>query len=49
MTGTGASVFAVFTQQEQAQKVLEMLPQGVSGFVAQGINRSPLHALCSVA
>lgn len=49
MTGTGASVFAVFTQRDQAQKVLDMLPQGISGFVAQGINRSPLQTLCAVA
>jgi 4-diphosphocytidyl-2-C-methyl-D-erythritol kinase len=48
MTGTGASVFAVFSQQEQAQKVMDMLPQGVSGFVARGLNRSSLYSLCSV-
>lgn len=48
MTGTGASVFAVFTQQEQALKIKDKLPHGVSGFVAQGVNHSSLHSLCSV-
>jgi 4-diphosphocytidyl-2-C-methyl-D-erythritol kinase len=43
MSGTGASVFASFTSREQAVIVLEQLPLGFTGFVAQGVNRSPLH------
>ena len=43
MSGTGASVFASFTSREQAAAVLEQLPPDFTGFVAQGVNRSPLH------
>ena len=43
MTGTGAGVFAAFTDAESAHRVLEQLPQGWSGLVAAGRNRSPLH------
>ena len=43
MSGTGASIFASFTSREQAVAVLEQLPLDVTGFVAQGVNRSPLH------
>jgi 4-diphosphocytidyl-2-C-methyl-D-erythritol kinase len=43
MSGTGASVFASFRTREQAVAVLEQLPQDFTGFVAQGVNRSPLH------
>ncbi|WP_395342624.1 4-(cytidine 5'-diphospho)-2-C-methyl-D-erythritol kinase [Ningiella sp. W23] len=43
MTGTGASVFAVFASAQQANEVLSKLPKGVNGFVAKGVNRSPVH------
>ncbi len=43
MTGTGASIFAVFTSFEQAQEALEHLPENVSAFVAKGCDVSPLH------
>jgi 4-diphosphocytidyl-2-C-methyl-D-erythritol kinase len=43
MSGTGASVFASFASREQAVAVLEQLPLDFTGFVAQGVNRSPLH------
>ncbi|WP_371195252.1 4-(cytidine 5'-diphospho)-2-C-methyl-D-erythritol kinase [Glaciecola sp. SC05] len=43
MTGTGASVFAIFDNKAKALEVLENLPEGVRGFVAKGVNRSPLH------
>jgi 4-diphosphocytidyl-2-C-methyl-D-erythritol kinase len=43
MSGTGSSVFASFTSREQAVAVLEQLPLEFAGFVAQGVNRSPLH------
>ena len=38
MTGTGASVFAKFQNKEQAEGVLELLPNHMRGFVAAGIN-----------
>ncbi len=52
MTGTGASVFAAFETEAEAQQVLaqaELLneadtgPGNVSAFVAKGVNESPLH------
>ncbi|MBU2871191.1 4-(cytidine 5'-diphospho)-2-C-methyl-D-erythritol kinase [Colwellia sp. E2M01] len=42
MTGTGASVFSRFSSQEEAQALQAKLPQGISSFVAQGLNKSPL-------
>jgi 4-diphosphocytidyl-2-C-methyl-D-erythritol kinase len=43
LTGTGACVFAAFESQAAAQAVERQLPAGWSGFVARGVNRSPLH------
>lgn len=52
MTGTGSSVFAAFSKEAQARAVLAQLPTrssgplaGLKGFVARGINRSPLGEL----
>ena len=42
MTGTGSCVFAGFDKQQQAESVYEKLPQGWKGFVAKGLNNSPL-------
>jgi 4-diphosphocytidyl-2-C-methyl-D-erythritol kinase len=42
LTGTGACVFAAFSNRDAAQQVLEQLPARLSGFVARGLNRSPL-------
>ncbi|SBO10885.1 4-diphosphocytidyl-2-C-methyl-D-erythritol kinase [Vibrio mediterranei] len=42
LTGTGSCVFSEFNNEEEAEKVLEMLPDNVSAFVAKGCNRSPL-------
>jgi 4-diphosphocytidyl-2-C-methyl-D-erythritol kinase len=42
LTGTGASVFAVFTSREAARAVQREVPQAWQSFVAQGLNRSPL-------
>jgi len=42
MTGTGACVFVDFESQQQAQKVLEILPENWQGFIAKGCNESPL-------
>lgn len=42
MSGTGASVFVAVADQQRAREVLQDLPDGWRGFVAQGLNRSPL-------
>lgn len=47
LTGTGACVFAQFATAEEAKKVLQSLPKHLPGFVAQGVNQSPLFALTS--
>ncbi len=52
MTGTGASVFASCADRDQATAILSRLPAVPSslllaecrGFVARGVNQSPLHA-----
>lgn len=43
LTGTGACVFGEFESQDAASKVLINAPEWVHGFVAQGVNISPLH------
>ena len=43
MTGSGACVFAEFETKAQADAVQSQLPPGMSGFVAQGLERHPLH------
>lgn len=48
MTGTGASVFAVFDAKENADKVLRLLPDCYAGFVAKGVNRSGLHVALGI-
>ena len=42
MTGTGGCVFAAFETEADAQAVAVQVPANWSGFVARGINRSPL-------
>lgn len=42
LSGTGASVFTCFTQQAEAQQVINQLPANYRGFVARGINQSPV-------
>jgi 4-diphosphocytidyl-2-C-methyl-D-erythritol kinase len=42
LTGTGACVFAAFDSAEEARRVLDRLPADWDGFVARGLNRSPL-------
>ena len=44
MTGTGASVFAPFGSEDEARAALAHLPGNWQGFVARGVNRSPLRA-----
>lgn len=43
LTGTGACVFAVFSERDTAERVLAQMPAGLTGFTARGLNRSPLH------
>jgi 4-diphosphocytidyl-2-C-methyl-D-erythritol kinase len=42
MTGTGSSIFASFDTRVAAEQVFEALPSELRGFVAQGINKSPV-------
>jgi 4-diphosphocytidyl-2-C-methyl-D-erythritol kinase len=42
LTGTGSCVFAGFADRSQAEAALYGLPGGWSGFVALGLDRSPL-------
>ena len=44
MTGTGGCVFAAFDSEAEARAVADQLPDHLSGFVARGVNRSPLLA-----
>ena len=43
MTGSGACVFAEFARQEEADALYKELPAAMRGFVAQGLERHPLH------
>ncbi|MFU2317446.1 4-(cytidine 5'-diphospho)-2-C-methyl-D-erythritol kinase [Rahnella sp. PCH160] len=43
LTGTGACVFAEFDTETEARQVLEQIPAWSRGFVARGVNVSPLH------
>ena len=45
MTGSGACVFASFDTEAEAQRVIAQLPADMKGFVAQGLQSHPLHAL----
>lgn len=42
LTGTGSCVFAAFTDRNRASAALAGLPAGWLGFVARGLDRSPL-------
>ncbi len=44
LTGTGACVFAAFPSAREAERVLARVPSGWTGYVARGLDRSPLHA-----
>jgi 4-diphosphocytidyl-2-C-methyl-D-erythritol kinase len=48
MTGTGGCCFLDFDNAVMARAVLQQLPQRWSGFVARGLNRSPLNDYRSV-
>lgn len=45
MTGSGACVFAEFSDEIQAQKIFALLPGNMCGFVARGMDRHPLYDL----
>lgn len=45
LTGTGACVFAEFDNEQQARYVFAQKPSNIFGFVAQGLNLSPLHQM----
>lgn len=47
LTGTGACVFAEFNTESEARQVLEQAPEWLHGFVARGVNVSPLHQAIS--
>ena len=44
MTGSGGCVFAQFDSREAAQRVLDLLPATMEGFVAKGLGQHPLRA-----
>lgn len=44
LTGTGACIFGRFPTESAARIIWESKPSGITGFVAKGVNRSPLHA-----
>ncbi|MCX2982485.1 4-(cytidine 5'-diphospho)-2-C-methyl-D-erythritol kinase [Halieaceae bacterium IMCC14734] len=44
LTGTGACVFADFANKQQANTVIRQLPDSWQGFIAKGVNLSPVHA-----
>jgi 4-diphosphocytidyl-2-C-methyl-D-erythritol kinase len=43
MSGTGSCLFASFSSQAQAMVVLKKIPEQWHGFVAQGVNHSPVY------
>lgn len=45
LTGTGACVFASFPNEEAARSVLGQLPSQWTGFIARGLNESPVTAV----
>jgi 4-diphosphocytidyl-2-C-methyl-D-erythritol kinase len=45
LTGTGACLFAAFEQPEDAQHVAQRVPERWQGFVARGLQHSPLHGM----
>jgi 4-diphosphocytidyl-2-C-methyl-D-erythritol kinase len=49
LTGTGACVFARFQSLSQAEEVLTVLPEEFKGFVARGIDESPVHKALKLA
>ena len=44
LTGTGSCIFGTFDSKEAAERLLNTMPNTFTGFVAQGVNDSPLQA-----
>ncbi|MCY7296993.1 4-(cytidine 5'-diphospho)-2-C-methyl-D-erythritol kinase [Alteromonas sp. a30] len=42
MTGTGSCLFSIYNDKKAAEETLKKLPDGCTGFVAKGVNKSPL-------
>lgn len=49
LTGTGSCVFASFDSKIAAASVLAQCPTEMSGFIAKGVNHSPLHTTLAKA
>ncbi|WP_374963304.1 4-(cytidine 5'-diphospho)-2-C-methyl-D-erythritol kinase [Spongiibacter tropicus] len=49
LTGTGSCVFASFDSKSAAASVLAQCPTNMSGFIAKGVNHSPLHTTLAEA
>lgn len=45
ITGSGCCIFAKFSDNADAERLLQIMPQTFKGFVAKGLNRSPLYAV----
>lgn len=43
LTGTGACIFGRFPTESKARNIWASKPSGIKGFVAKGVNISPLH------
>lgn len=43
LTGTGSCMFAPFSSHEAAEQIKQKLPCPLTGFIAKGINQSPLY------
>jgi 4-diphosphocytidyl-2-C-methyl-D-erythritol kinase len=43
LTGTGACIFGRFPTESKARNIWASKPSGITGFVAKGVNVSPLH------
>ncbi|MDI9246188.1 4-(cytidine 5'-diphospho)-2-C-methyl-D-erythritol kinase [Marinobacter sp. CHS3-4] len=43
LTGTGACIFGRFPTESKARNIWASKPSGINGFVAKGVNISPLH------
>ena len=48
MTGTGASLFSIFANKPEAEKVLRRVPETWNCFIARGVNQSPAHSALGV-
>lgn len=48
LTGTGSCVFSEFKTKNEAYEIFSKIPKYFQGFVAKGINISPLHYLLNI-